>query len=79
MGADEPGQHNDCHRSRRGNQRSMRHDPRQLAVMERPAASVSNHNRAGAGADAVVFEHVSLAFDDNVVLRDVSFSVPAVT
>ena len=25
---------------------------------------------------AVVFEHVSLAFDDNVVLRDVSFSVP---
>lgn len=25
---------------------------------------------------AVVFEHVSFAFDDNVVLRDVSFSVP---
>jgi phospholipid/cholesterol/gamma-HCH transport system ATP-binding protein len=25
---------------------------------------------------AVVFEHVSLAFDDNVVLRDVSFTVP---
>jgi phospholipid/cholesterol/gamma-HCH transport system ATP-binding protein len=28
-------------------------------------------------SDAVVFERVSLAFDDNVVLRDVSFSVPA--
>ena len=55
----------------------MRHDPRQLAVMERPAPSVSNHDRAGAEADAVVFEHVSLAFDDNVVLRDVSFAVPA--
>jgi phospholipid/cholesterol/gamma-HCH transport system ATP-binding protein len=26
---------------------------------------------------AIDFEHVSLAFDDNVVLRDVSFSVPA--
>lgn len=26
--------------------------------------------------DAVVFDHVSLAFDDNVVLRDISFSVP---
>jgi phospholipid/cholesterol/gamma-HCH transport system ATP-binding protein len=26
-------------------------------------------------APAIVFEHVSLAFDDNVVLRDVSFSV----
>ena len=28
-------------------------------------------------ADAVVFEHVALAFDDTVVLRDVSFRVPA--
>jgi len=28
---------------------------------------------------AVVFEHVSFAFDDHVVLRDVSFSVPAGT
>lgn len=33
----------------------------------------------GIGTDvpAVVFDHVSLAFDDNVVLREVSFSVPA--
>ena len=27
-------------------------------------------------ADAVMFDHVGLAFDDNVVLRDVSFVVP---
>ena len=27
-------------------------------------------------APAVVFEHVSLAFDDHIVLRDLSFSVP---
>lgn len=33
--------------------------------------------RAAEGADpAVVFEHVSFAFDDHVVLRDVSFVVP---
>jgi phospholipid/cholesterol/gamma-HCH transport system ATP-binding protein len=32
---------------------------------------------AGSQADAVRFEHVSLAFDDDVVLRDVSFAVPA--
>ncbi len=31
----------------------------------------------GAKVPVVVFEHVSLAFDDDVVLRDVSFSVPA--
>jgi phospholipid/cholesterol/gamma-HCH transport system ATP-binding protein len=30
-----------------------------------------------AGTPAVVFENVSFAFDDHVVLRDVSFSVPA--
>lgn len=27
--------------------------------------------------EAVLFEHVALAFDDNVVLRDISFAVPA--
>ena len=32
---------------------------------------------AAAGAPAVAFEKVSLAFDDNVVLRDVSFTVRA--
>lgn len=31
---------------------------------------------AGTAPDAVLFERVSLAFDDNVILRDVSFSVP---
>ena len=30
---------------------------------------------ADTDAPAIAFEHVSLAFDDNVVLRDVSFSV----
>src|SRR5688572_32818654 len=30
-----------------------------------------------AGGPAITFENVSLAFDDNVVLRDVSFSVRA--
>jgi phospholipid/cholesterol/gamma-HCH transport system ATP-binding protein len=44
-----------------------------------------NHSTAGAGAlappqiegpQAVVFDAVSFAFDDHVVLRDVSFSVP---
>jgi phospholipid/cholesterol/gamma-HCH transport system ATP-binding protein len=40
--------------------------------------SLSNHDQ-GIGSDlpVVVFDHVSLAFDDNVVLRDVSFSVRA--
>lgn len=33
--------------------------------------------QVGTSAGAVVFEHVALAFDDNVVLRDVSFVVPA--
>ncbi len=27
-------------------------------------------------ADAIVFEHVALAFDDHIVLRDLSFTVP---
>ena len=34
-------------------------------------------NAIGVKVPVVVFEHVSLAFDDDVVLRDVSFSVPA--
>lgn len=32
-------------------------------------------NQERPDAPAIVFEHVSLAFDDNVVLEDVSFSV----
>jgi len=31
---------------------------------------------AALGSPAVVFEHVSFAYDDHVVLRDISFSVP---
>ncbi len=38
-----------------------------------PSAAVG----AAAGAPAVAFEKVSLAFDDNVVLRDISFTVRA--
>jgi phospholipid/cholesterol/gamma-HCH transport system ATP-binding protein len=33
--------------------------------------------RPGAEPAAVVFDHVSFAFDDHVVLRDVSFTIPA--
>ena len=41
-----------------------------------PGAPASEHDMTIAQeANAVVFDHVSLAFDDNVVLRDVSFSV----
>lgn len=42
-----------------------------------PPVAVERDRRPAADAPAVAFEHVSLAFDDNVVLRDVSFSVPA--
>lgn len=43
-----------------------------------PAAAVASPPRsAPALAPVVAFDHVSLAFDDNVVLRDISFSVPA--
>jgi phospholipid/cholesterol/gamma-HCH transport system ATP-binding protein len=42
------------------------------------AAAVASESQAtDAKADVVVFEHVALAFDDNVVLRDVSFAVPS--
>jgi ABC-type multidrug transport system fused ATPase/permease subunit len=43
-----------------------------------PEAPVAIPNPAvGAQVHAVLFDRVSLAFDDNVVLRDLSFSVPA--
>jgi phospholipid/cholesterol/gamma-HCH transport system ATP-binding protein len=46
--------------------------------MAHPAAALSNDDRRVApGVEVVVFDRVSLAFDDNVVLRDVSFSVGA--
>ena len=54
----------------------MKRDHRRLAVTGHPPA-VSNHGGAiGTAVDAVGFDHVTLAFDDNVVLRDVSFHVP---
>ncbi len=47
--------------------------------MTRPATEAQDHDGAGGAGDtpAVAFEQVSLAFDDNVVLRDVSFVMPA--
>jgi ABC-type branched-subunit amino acid transport system ATPase component len=42
-----------------------------------PEAAAANPNPVGGAVDAVRFDRVSLAFDDNVVLRDLSFSVPA--
>lgn len=45
-------------------------------VMVQSAAVVSNDDRGVAGdVQVVVFDGVSLAFDDHVVLRDISFSV----
>ena len=35
-----------------------------------------SRSRAGSPAAGGAFEHVALAFDDDVVLRDVSFSIP---
>jgi phospholipid/cholesterol/gamma-HCH transport system ATP-binding protein len=47
-------------------------------ITAQPAAVVSNHDLAiGTEVPAVVLEDVSLAFDDNVVLRGVSFTVRA--
>ncbi len=40
------------------------------------AGDLSYSRSMSSGADAIVFEHVSLAFDDHVVLRDLSFTVP---
>ena len=55
----------------------MKRDRRRLPAIGGPASIVSNSSQAvGTQADAVVFDHVALAFDDNVVLRDVSFVVP---
>jgi phospholipid/cholesterol/gamma-HCH transport system ATP-binding protein len=47
--------------------------------MAHPAAALSNHDRGAGTTDVpvVVFDKVSLAFDDNVVLHEVSFSVRA--
>src|SRR4051794_38403280 len=42
--------------------------------LERERAPAATHANA---SPAVVFEHVSFAFDDNVVLRDISFTIPS--
>jgi phospholipid/cholesterol/gamma-HCH transport system ATP-binding protein len=45
-----------------------------------PQTTTSGHAasgpRPGTDLDAIVFDHVSLAFDDHVVLKDLSFTVP---
>lgn len=50
---------------------------RQPAVSRYSGFASKNHDRADTEVPAVAFEHVSLAFDDNVGLRDVSFAVRA--
>ena len=48
-----------------------------LAVLDAgPSSEPSAASRAVAVPPAVVFDKVSFAFDDHVVLRDISFSVP---
>lgn len=47
------------------------HDPAEIVA---PAAAVARTDTAV--PDAVLFDHVSFAFDDLVVLRDVSFTIP---
>src|SRR5262245_9023270 len=42
-----------------------------------PSGAVDNRTQRQANQDAVVLEHVSLAFDEKVILRDVSFTLPA--
>jgi phospholipid/cholesterol/gamma-HCH transport system ATP-binding protein len=45
-------------------------------MRRRRPLTLSTHDSDDAAPGAVVFDAVSLAFDDNVVLRDVSFAVP---
>jgi len=43
--------------------------------VEQPT-SVAHAARVESASPAVSFEHVTFAFDDHVVLRDVSFTIP---
>ena len=54
----------------------MNRDRGQLPTAPHRETTGPNH-ATGVSVPAVVFEHVCLAFDDDVVLRDISFSVPA--
>jgi phospholipid/cholesterol/gamma-HCH transport system ATP-binding protein len=54
----------------------MTHPRRRWRIKRRLDDRLSTGDRPPA-ADAVVFEHVALAFDETVVLRDVSFVVPS--
>jgi phospholipid/cholesterol/gamma-HCH transport system ATP-binding protein len=46
------------------------------SVPTKPERSSAERKTTAESFPAVVFDHVSFAFDDNVVLRDISFSVP---
>ena len=46
-------------------------------VVEPLPADVPMATAARAVSPAIVFDHVSLAFDDHVVLRELSFEIPA--
>jgi phospholipid/cholesterol/gamma-HCH transport system ATP-binding protein len=50
-----------------------------LTTTREPEISTSGPGSAIVAPAAVVFERVSLAFDEHVVLRDISFSVPKAT
>lgn len=55
----------------------MRREHWPISATAHPEPAVSNPKPADdAQTDAVLFDRVSLAFDDNVVLRDLSFAVP---
>ena len=55
-----------------------RHEPGSRSAADCATEKTTGPNHAtGVSVPAVVFEHVCLAFDDDVVLRDISFSVPA--
>jgi phospholipid/cholesterol/gamma-HCH transport system ATP-binding protein len=57
--------------------RCGRYDRDAASTMTDTIASLDVSSRSGAtDAPIIVFEHVSFAFDDHEVLRDISFSVP---
>jgi phospholipid/cholesterol/gamma-HCH transport system ATP-binding protein len=57
--------------------RRHHHPPQAARPADSSAAAPDRSSAIGARPEAVVFEHVALAFDDAVVLRDVSFTVRA--
>jgi phospholipid/cholesterol/gamma-HCH transport system ATP-binding protein len=50
-----------------------------VTTTREPEISITRSKTAVVAPAAVVFDHVSLAFDEHVVLRDITFSVPKAT